>query len=86
MKRVIVRPLAVWDRNLRIQTELSPGTYLSSFVIVRGQTASDEPYRVEFQVSGRDCWCALNTFLPRTQCVSSSVAAERETAGQAVAV
>jgi hypothetical protein len=59
--------------------------FVSGFAIVRGQTASDEPYGVEFQVSGRHYSCPLHTFLPRTQSSSSSVA-EGEAAKHAVAV
>ena len=66
VKREIVRPLLVWDGCASSYVELSVGTSVPSFSIVRGESASDEPYRAQFELSGRSYSCALYTFLPRT--------------------
>ena len=69
MKREIIRPFSVWDRELCSQVELSVGTVVSHYRIVRALTSPDEPYGVKFQSSGRHYSCALHTFLPRTQSI-----------------
>ena len=86
VQREIVRPLTAWDSHLRSQVQLSTGTLISEFEVVRGSSATEEPYRVEFQVGGRHYSCALYVFLPRTQAVSVCADTERKPAGRAIAV
>jgi hypothetical protein len=87
VKREIIRPFSAWDRQLCAQVELVSGIVVSNYLIVRSPTASNEPYRVEFQASNRQYWCALPAFLARTQSVAALEVAEAPVpASQPIAV
>jgi hypothetical protein len=59
---------------------------LSDYLIVRGLTSSEEPYRVDFQSSGRRYSCALHTFFPRTQSAPALEVSEERTSADTVAL
>jgi len=71
VNREIIRPISAWDQQTCSQVALSAGIVISGYLIVRGVNPADEPYRVEFQSSGRSYCCALHSFLPRTRSVAA---------------
>jgi hypothetical protein len=74
VNREIIRPISAWDQQTCSQVALSAGIVISGYLIVRGVNPADEPYRVEFQSSGRSYCCALHSFLPRTRSVAAVAA------------
>jgi hypothetical protein len=71
VNREIIRPISAWDQQTCSQVALSAGIVVSGCQIVPGVNPGDEPYRVEFQSSGRSYRCALHSFLPRTRSIAA---------------
>ena len=69
--REIIRPLAVWDTDVRDTSVLQPGIIVSGCRILRSDASGAEPYIVEFDSDGRHYSCPLFAFQPRTQAITA---------------
>jgi hypothetical protein len=69
--REIIRPLPVWDTDVRYTSVLQPGIVLSGCRILRSDASGGEPYVVEFDSDGHRYSCPLFAFQPRTQALTA---------------